>query len=247
MNSPLGDRVAQRLLCKLKEISNKKNKKAKMKKTIPKNLESVYEKVKSEVILLHGWWITCRQLYGTSKERIELLNECAGFFFYLVQNALMDGIQLMLTKLSDSARTFGKKNMSLELICEVVNELGEEKLYSNLNKSLSRYRELCSPFKEHRDKRITHYDFETFVNKKSEPLPGISRAMVEEALKELRFFMNQIDGYYLDTEMGYEYFKTPSGGDALIEILKRGLRYEELCIDRKIDIMDIQNSKYYKV
>jgi len=215
-------------------------------KSIPKELEDVYEKVRSEVILLHGWWLTYRQLYGTSKERVDLLNECAGFFFYLIQNALMDGTQLILTKLADRARTFGKKNMSLELICEVVNELGNEELFSSLNESLIRYRELCSIFKKHRDKRITHFDFETFVNETSISLPGVSRSMVEEALKELRYFMNQVDGFYLDTEMGYEYFNEPTGGDALIEALKRGLRYEELLRDKKIDFRDLEKSRYYK-
>lgn len=216
-------------------------------KSIPRNLEDVYEKVKSEVILLHGWWITYRQLYGKSEERVEFLNECAGFFFYLIQDALIDGTQLILTKLSDRARTFGKKNMSLELMCEIVKELGEDELFSSLNESLLRYRELCSTFKTHRNKRIVHYDFETFINETSEPLPGVSRAMVEQALKELRSFMNQVEAYYMDSEIGYEYFDTPSGGDALIEILKRGLRYEELWRDGNIDIMDFQNSKYYKV
>lgn len=216
-------------------------------KAIPKKLDNVFEKVRSEVILLHGWWITYRQLYGISKERVELLNECAGFFFYLIQNALMDGAQLILTKLSDPAKTFGKKNMSLELICEIVKELGEDELFSSLNERLLHYRELCSTFKKHRDKRIAHNDFETFVNETSEPLPGISRAMVEEALRELRSFMNQVDKYYMDTEMGYEYFNTLNGGDAFMEILKRGLRYEELWRSRKIDVMDFQNSKYFKV
>ena len=135
----------------------------------------------------------------------------------------------------------------MELICKVVEELGEKELFSNLNESLLRYRKLCEVFKKHRDKRIVHFDFTTHAHKKSNPLPGVSRTMIEDALKELCFFMNQVDGYYRDTETGYEYFRVTSGGDALIEILKRGLRYEELWRDRKIDIMDFQNSKFYKV
>jgi len=215
-------------------------------KSIPEELEGIFEKVRSEVIFLHGWWNIYRQLYGTSKERVKFLNECAGFFFYLIQNALMDGTQLILTRLSESVRTFGKKNLSLELICEVVRELGNNELFSGLNESRLRYKELCNAFKNHRDKRIVHNDYETFVNETSESLPGVSRAMVEEALKELRSFMNQVDGYFRDTEMAYEYFKSPFGADALIDILKKGLRYEELRIDGKIDIMDLEKSKYYK-
>lgn len=215
-------------------------------KSIPENLEELFENVRSQVTLLHGWWIIYRQLFGTSRERVDFLNECASSFFYITQDALWDGIQLILSKLSDPAQTFGKKNLSLEMICQVIKELGQEELFSDLDKSLSSYRKKCEIFKKHRNKRIAHFDFDTLINGKSKPLPGVSRAMIEDALKELRFFMNQVDGFYRDTEMGYEYFKMPDDAEALIEIIKRGLRYEELCRDGKVEIMDLEKSKYYK-
>jgi len=68
--------------------------------------------------------------------------------------------------------------------------------------------------------------------------------MIEDSLKELRYFMNQVEGYYSDSETGYEYFVMTGDGDFLIEVLKRGLRYIELWKDKKIDFMDMQNSKY---
>jgi hypothetical protein len=217
-------------------------------KTIPKKLEDIFERIESEVNLLHGYWITYGELFGTSKERVNLLNECAAWFSYVTQNILTDVIQLTLTKLADPVMTFGKKkNISLELICEIVKELEEEELLANLEECLSRYREKCEIFKRHRDKRIAHFDYSTHIDKKGEPLPGISRAMIEDALKELRCFMNKVKGFFTDVEAGYEYIKMVSGGDALIEMLKRGLRYDELLKERKIDFMDMQKSKYYKV
>jgi hypothetical protein len=133
------------------------------------------------------------------------------------------------------------------LICQIVKELGEKKLYSNLCKSLSHFRKKCEAFRVHRNKRIAHFDFDTFTNGQSKPLPGVSRAMVEDALKELRFFMNLVDKFYKDTEMGYEYVLMSGDGEALIAILKQGLRYEELLRAGKIDFMDLQRSKFHKI
>jgi len=218
------------------------------KTTFPKKLDNVFERIESEVNLLHGYWITYRDLFGTSKERVDLLNESAAWFSYVIQNVLTDVVQLAFTKLADPVMTFGKKkNMSLELICEIVKELEEDELLANLEESLSRFREKCEVFKMHRNKRIAHFDYTTHVDKIGEPLPGVSRAMIEDALKELRYFVNEVRRFFTGVEAGYEYIKMVSGGDALMEVLKRGLRYEELWKEGKIDIMDIQKSKYYKV
>lgn len=46
----------------------------------PVRLANIFEKLKSEVIWLHGQWIIYRQLFGTSEERINLLNDSAPFF-----------------------------------------------------------------------------------------------------------------------------------------------------------------------
>jgi len=216
-------------------------------KSIPKKLEGVFEEVRSQIILLHGWWDIYRQLFGTSRERIDLLNESASTFFRIVQDTLWDGIQLMIIKLSEPAQTRRKKNLSLALICKIVKELGQKELYSSLIKSLSLFIKKSEAFKKHRNKRIVHFDLDTFINERIKHLPGISRKMIEDALVELRFFMNLVDGFYKGNEMAYDFSFTRDDGEMLIHILKEGLRYVELSRERKIDIMDLEKSKYYKV
>jgi len=63
-------------------------------KPYPRELETVFEKIKYQVVVLHSRWIIYRQLYGTSKERIELLNESAVEFFWIIQDVLWDEILL---------------------------------------------------------------------------------------------------------------------------------------------------------
>ena len=43
----------------------------------------VYDALKKNLTLLHGRWKIYRQLYGTSSERVDLLNHSASTFFIL--------------------------------------------------------------------------------------------------------------------------------------------------------------------
>ena len=139
-----------------------------------------------------------------------------------------------------------KKNLCLEMLCQIIKGLLQEDLYSDLCNSLSRFREKCEALKKHRNKRIAHLDLKAFLNEKSKYLPRISRAMIEDVLKELRLFMNLIDGFYKDSETAYEHCIMTGDGEFLITALKQALRYEELWRSGKVDIMDLQNSRYYK-
>jgi hypothetical protein len=125
-----------------------------------------------------------------------------------------------------------KKNLCLEMLCQIIKGLLQEDLYSDLCNSLSRFREKCEALKKHRNKRIAHLDLKAFLN--------------EDVLKELRLFMNLIDGFYKDSETAYEHCIMTGDGEFLITALKQALRYEELWRSGKVDIMDLQNSRYYK-
>jgi hypothetical protein len=59
--------------------------------------------------------------------------------------------------------------------------------------------------------------------------------MIEESLKVAREYMNKIQIHFMGSETGYEYFSmNASDGEALISLLKYGLRYEELINNPKI-------------
>jgi len=77
-------------------------------KQIPMPIAEVYEGLKTEITWLHGRWIVYRQLFAQSEKRVELLNECASVFFYIVQGVLLWEVQVSLSKLTDPATSKGK-------------------------------------------------------------------------------------------------------------------------------------------
>jgi len=78
------------------------------------------------------------------------------------------------------------------------------------------------------------------------PLPGITREMIEESLELVRNYMNKIEGHYNDNEIAYEHFiMAASDGDALVAMLRYGLRYEEHIQARTISVDDWSRGEWH--
>jgi hypothetical protein len=67
------------------------------------------------------------------------------------------------------------------------------------------------------------------------PRMGPSREEVECALEALREAMNCISLHYAETTIGYENFSMQADGEALIQSLRRGLRYGEFVNEGVVD------------
>jgi hypothetical protein len=212
---------------------------------MPASIDEVFQELKTEITWLHARWIIYRQLFAHSPQRINLLNECAFAFFYTIQDILLGDVQIALSKLTDPARTRGHDNLSLEQLQSRVEAYGEPRLQATLRQILDDLHQKCQPFRTWRNKRLAHLDLTTTMQSMLNPLPGISRQMVEEALELVRRYMNTIQIHYLNGETGYEHFiMTGTDGEALISMLKYGLRYEELVEERQVPLNDWQNAKW---
>ena len=211
---------------------------------IPSQIQEVYDQLRTEITWLHGRWIIYRQLYGNSEKRIDLLNECSAAFFYILQDVLLGEVQVNLSKLTDAARTGAHDNLSLELLQTRLENFGDAGLAGNTRTILDNLHSKCTVFRTWRNKKLAHLDLLTSMEATTNPLPGISRAMVEEALQLVRDFMNEVEMHYNDAEFGYEHFIMQSDGEALVAMLRYGLRYEELLEEDTISYDDIRNGKW---
>lgn len=212
--------------------------------TMPEPLKSHWETLDEQTIWLHGRWKIYRQLFGSSPERIEVLNESAGAFFYTIEIVLMNDVQLTLSKLADPASTGGRQNLTLESLVKDARQI-DASLGKELEGSLATYRRLCGKVKQRRNKQLAHYDHATLMTARSTPIPGPSRQEIEDALGELRNFMNALQRPFTDAETAYSEIVLTTDGDQLLSVLKQGLRYQELVDSSAVHWDDLrQNSKY---
>lgn len=213
--------------------------------SIPTEINEVYEELKKEVSWIHAQWIVYRQLFAVSEKRFDLLNECAPEFFYIIQNALLEKVLIFFGNLTDSAKKKEHNNLSLAQLQTRIRAHREEDLAEQTGPILGKINSKCEPFKKWRHKRLAHFDLNTAIKNTSNPLPGISREVIEEALELIREFMNKIEVYYTGEEMGYEHFIMQGDGEALVAMLKSGLRYEELLKDMKISYDDLHHGEWH--
>ena len=173
---------------------------------IPDAINEVYRELKTEITWLHGRWIIYRQLFAGSEERIELLNECASTFFHFVHEVLLSEVQVTLSKLTDPARQGGFDNLSLDQLQHLLVTYGDPGLAAECRALLDELQSKCEPFRTWRNKRLAHLDLTTAMKSGLDPLPGISRQMVEDALAIVRDYMNKIEGHYSQSKFAYEHF-----------------------------------------
>lgn len=211
---------------------------------IPADLDVIFQELKTEIIWLHGRWKIYRQLFAHSEDRIHLLNECAPVFFYIMQDDLVSDVQVTLCKLTDPARKGKFDNLSLDQLQTRVEAQGEHQLAATLRNLLDDLHAKCQPFRRHRNKRLSHLDLSTVMQSSSSSLPDISRRMIEDALEVVRNYMNVIEMHYDQFATGYQHFFMVSDGDALVSMLKYGLRYQELQQEGKLSWSDWEDSKW---
>ena len=207
----------------------------------PPDLQPLWTFLESEVIWLHGRWQIYRQIFGTNPKCIDIINEIARTFFWVLQRVLMNDVQLTLMKFADRPSTFGKDNATLEKLLTEVEQLPEPALAQDLRSALIQYRATCAKIKTRRHKDLAHFDLRTQLSDKAVSLPNPSRAEIEEALSELRKFMNLFRVHYEGSYMAYEHFAMQDDANTLMYALKESLRYRALQADGTIPFEDILN------
>jgi hypothetical protein len=209
--------------------------------SLPATIEKLFEEMRNEINWLHARWIIYCELFVHSEERVDLLNECASAFFYFIEKTLLDEILLSLSRITDRARTFKYENLTFGQLQERMEALGEQQLSSQLRKLLDNLDTKCEAFRTHRHARLAHLDLDTAMKGGAKQLPSVSRQMIEDALLLVREYMNTIERHYLQSETGYQHFIMHTGSEALVTMLKFGLRYDELVREQKISWKDFQD------
>jgi hypothetical protein len=195
-------------------------------------LAKVCEALSDDVTWLHAKWMEFRTLYGYSKERIDLLNETAGFFFRVVQEVLWDDILLHVARLTDRAQTGSKENLVLARLPKLI----EDPALSTEVETLAEVaRQKCMFARDWRNRRLAHSDLALATGSASEGLSAVSRQNIEEVLAAIRKVLNEVHRRYLGSDVGFEHVMSHSGADMLLYRLRVASHVETKKRQRLLD------------
>jgi hypothetical protein len=197
--------------------------------------KATFEALQDEVIWLHAKWIVFRQLFGTSEERIDLLNDFGPDLFQIVYDGLLNDVLLTMSRLIDPARTLGKHNLSLAQMTSMIAAAGHKDLLMELKTLETQVNVGFAPFKDLRNRRIAHNDLGTALRYHQQPLPDITRQMIEDILKTIRDYMSAIESFFGETETDYREPQLRGDGDSLIYYLRKAHAYDRNRIEGNVN------------
>jgi hypothetical protein len=186
----------------------------------PEGIGELYHELSSNVAHLHLNWNDYRALFGTSAERIEILNWAAPTFFGLLDGILLHNVLLTIARLTDPCRTSGHDNASLAQLVDKLKPFVDEALFADLQMELRDLEDHCATIRDMRNRILAHSDLATELGYHPEPAPGVSRAYVESVLERIRKLINGIAEPFLCTTVAYEHVHVIFGGERLMWVLE---------------------------
>lgn len=194
--------------------------KAEIVAAFPPGTGELFYELLNNVANLHLIWKDYRILYGTSQERIELLNWAAGEFFGLLDDVIRHDVVMRIARLTDPARSMGHDNVSLERIVDGLNQHVEPSFVKELRVKLQELRTYCEPIRQLRNRFLAHEDMASALKYHPDPLPGISRAFIEGALKQTRDIMGHMEQKFLGSPTSHEYIISFANAERLVFVLE---------------------------
>jgi hypothetical protein len=203
--------------------------------SMPPDVKTIFETLQEDVIWVHAKWKVFRQLFGTSEKRIAILNDFAPDFFQIVHDGLIYDILLTMSRLTDPAETSKKENLTLDRLLLMLKRNEDEDFIGGIERDLESLKHECQPFRDIRNRRIAHSDLGTALDYHPNPLPGVSREMIETTLKSFRNLLNEIEKHFDGNETEYVDFDLRGDGDSIIHYFKEAKAYHQHRIHGRVD------------
>lgn len=191
------------------------------------DLGAKYDGLRDEVILVHAHWAMITE-FVNGEERRKLLVSTGGYFFLEVHRVFVDDVILRLSRLTDPAQQGRGRQKNLSLYA-LLDDISDPSLKSKIQNLIEEAKKKIAPLREHRHKRIAHFDLNVAFNDPSFSLPSINGQSVDEALAAVGEVLGQLLDEYQGTSTIHEWVPIDAvpNIEGLLHYLEVGLDQEE--------------------
>lgn len=194
------------------------------------DLGELFYTISAELTWVHWRWEQFRILFASKPSRIELLNECAPHFFYIVHRVLFEDALLGIARLVGPLKSSDKPNLTVRRFPSLIADSGLSDEVCELVQGAVKSAEFAVDW---RNRRIAHRDLDSALNHSVRALEPATREKVDGALSRLRDVMNRIELALCGEFTAYSYGFTAGDAKALLYVIRAGLqqrrdRYERL-------------------
>lgn len=182
------------------------------------DFQGYFAELQQQLIRVHVEWAVFLQLYGSSPERVDLLNRTCPSFFMVVQFALLDSILLGIGRMTDSARTCGRDNLTFSGIEPLFPIAWPPALAMDLRDRIRQLELQRDAIRLVRHRRLAHLDLRVALS--LETLPAVDRSTIETVLRSMREILNLIQDHIDGSVMDYTRPVLPGDGETLAHFLE---------------------------
>ena len=193
-------------------------------------LGPVYHALYNQVVWLHVKWKQYVQLFGTSPERIDLLNQSASYFFRVIELTLWQDTLLHLARLTDPPQTRRKDNLTIRRLPDLV---GADTLKVDLQKLIDAAGAATDFARDWRNRHIAHRDLKLALQDGAQPLAPASREKVNKAIAAISRVLQHLYLAYFDSEIRFDLVFTFADAESLLYTIRDGLDAEKQRRDRE--------------
>jgi len=184
-------------------------------------LGTYYNSLWNEVTWLFSKWSEYDELFGKKPSRIDLLNDAAPTFFYIVQDCLFKDIILHIARLTDPSKSGRKENLSIRGLPSLISS---DNLKIEVKELIDEALKKAKFIRDWRNRTLAHKDLRLSMADEAVPLQPASRKKVKDVLESLSSIMNVIAKEYMDTTIIFDGLGKIRGAEALLFIIDDGIK-----------------------
>jgi hypothetical protein len=188
---------------------------------------TIFDALLYEVYWVHDKWNEYVTLFATNDKRIELMNESAPAFFRTVQDTLWEAVLLHICRITDPAKSAGKKNLTLK---RLENNLERSPIAHPVRELVTLASDSSDFARDWRNRTLAHKDLELSLKKDVKPLAEASRIAINKSLESIYAVINLVSTHYLDTE--YDFSSDDGDAVSVLYLIRDGIEFEKDRITR---------------
>ena len=184
----------------------------------------VRKRLWDELVIAHDSWEQYVTLFAHSDERVRMLNACAGWFFATTQRTLLREVILSISRLTDPIKSGSFDNLVIASLLSDSAIDSHDGLRDAMQAAVDAAVSKAASVRVHRNKYVAHLDHATALGTGDQPLPGLRREDISEAIDLLEKAYNL---HGLRVHQSQAFFDVGSMGSvpALLKILESSERW----------------------
>jgi hypothetical protein len=193
-------------------------------RVLGEEMGSIYNRLWNEIVELRWEWTEYVALFAQPQDRIDVLNDAASAFFFLVQHAIEQHVISTIANLTDRPET-GRRPPQSNLTVLRLPELARavDPLFGDeIHRVVAAGDMSWKPMKDWRNKLLAHLDLDVALDRRVTPLAAVGKQEIDAALSALCDVLAAVDRRCSPgVDVRYDLVGRYGGVDAILDVLHR--------------------------